>query len=169
MRALLRSFGTLVLVLAVYYAAPIGEAPSARRLAIGLVIVLAGLCALAWLIVVQIRRQLRARDVDVRVYGLLVLLYLVVVVFAAGYLLLARSAEGQFAELETKTDALYFTVSTLATVGFGDVHAVGQLARAIVIGQIVFDFVFVAALVGSVTSGMRRRAEAQRRGARPEP
>ena len=40
-------------------------------------------------------------------------------------------------------DALYFTMSTIATVGFGDVHATGQAARVVVTLQIFLDLIFV--------------------------
>ena len=73
---------------------------------------------------------------------------------------------GQFADLHDKTDALYFNISTLATVGFGDVHPVGQLARAAVTLQIVFNLVFLGAAVSIITGFVRRRA--QRRLSGPE-
>jgi hypothetical protein len=43
----------------------------------------------------------------------------------------------QVSGLNTRTDALYFTLVTMATVGFGDIHAEGQFARAMVICLIV--------------------------------
>jgi hypothetical protein len=162
MRPLTRSLAALVLVVGIYYVAPIGERQSATRVAIEVVALLVGVFALGWLIVAQIRRQISAGPVEARAEGLLVLLYLVVVVFAAGYLALARSDETQFVGLATKTDSLYFTVSTLATVGFGDVHATGQLARFLVTVQIVFDLVFVAALVTTLSSGIKARIAARR-------
>ncbi len=76
--------------------------------------------------------------------SLLVVLYLVIVFFSLAYVQIERWSPGEFAELETRTDALYFTVTTLGTVGYGDVHAVGQMARIFVTTQIVFDVVFVA-------------------------
>jgi hypothetical protein len=66
--------------------------------------------------------------------------------------LLDRADPTQIDELDTRVDSLYFTLSTLATVGFGDISADGQLARTIVTVQIVFNLVFVAGLV-SVLSG----------------
>jgi hypothetical protein len=84
--------------------------------------------------------------------------------FAAGYFALEQGDGSQFESLETKTDALYFTLSTLATVGFGDVHATGQVARVLVIVQITFDLVFVAALVSVVTGLIRERAAHRRAG-----
>jgi len=164
MRPMLRSLAELVLVVGLYYVAPIGERLSPARVAVEAAALLIGVFGLGWLIVAQIRRQLRAAPGEWRAESLLILLYLVVVVFATGYLALARSDEGQFAGLQTKTDALYFTVSTLATVGFGDVHAAGQLARFLVTVQIVFDLVFVAALVTTLTGGIRARIATRRPG-----
>jgi hypothetical protein len=155
----LRSIAALAIVVAVYYLAPVGEHPSGVGAALGLALTLLGICALAVLIVVQIRRHLTAGPAA-RAEGLLTLLYLVVAVFATGYLIVARSLEDQFVGMETKTDALYFTVSTLATVGFGDVHAAGQLARVLVTIQIGFDVVFVAALAATLSGSARERARA---------
>jgi voltage-gated potassium channel len=55
---------------------------------------------------------------------------------------------------------------TLATVGIGDVHATGQMARAAVTSQIVVNLVFlgtVVAIIGSMTR--ERAAKRQRQGA----
>lgn len=80
---------------------------------------------LTWL-AAQIRRQLQAGDTpDVRLQGLLIVVYLAIVLFAIVYYALATSADGHVADLETKTDSLYFTMSTPATVGYGDVHTTG--------------------------------------------
>ena len=86
-----------------------------------------GLLVLALLIVLRIRTLLRA-TAGVRARGLIVLLSCAVLFFAYADVTLA-AIPGQFADLHTKIDAVYFCVSTLATVGFGDVHAAGQLAR----------------------------------------
>jgi voltage-gated potassium channel len=64
-----------------------------------------------------------------------------VVFFALADVALARGMPGQFTGLETKTDGLYFALTTLATVGFGDVHADGQLARGLVVVQMAFNVV----------------------------
>jgi hypothetical protein len=79
-------------------------------------------------------------------------------VFALGFYALEEHSPEQIRGMNTRTDALYFTVSTLATVGFGDVHAVGQLARGLVILQLVFNVTFVGALVSTVAQSLRNRA-----------
>jgi hypothetical protein len=153
----------LVSVLVVYYAVPIGKLPSGRGVVLSALGLLGGATLLAWLIVRQVRRLMRATAGEsVRLDGLILLVFVVVPTFALGNFALETSDASQFEGLETKTDALYMTLSTLATVGFGDVHAAGQLARALVSVQIVFNLVFVAALVSLVTGEIRERAASQR-------
>ena len=118
-----------------------------------------------WVTVRQLRvmGRYQAGDPSVRLDVLALVIFVVVPLFALGYYALEQADSDQFAEMGTKTDALYFTMSTLGTVGFGDVHATGQLARILVTIQIVFDLVFVAALVSVLTTQFRARA-AERRG-----
>ena len=70
-------------------------------------------------------------------------------------------AEGQFSGLETRVDAVYFTVTTLATVGFGDITATGQAARVAVTCQVVFSITFISlaarVLIGTATRRKERR------------
>lgn len=97
----------------------------------------------------------------VRLETLLNLLIVTVFTFSLVYFVLAGHGR-QFAGLGTRTDALYFTLSTVATVGFGDVHAVGQAARIAVSGQIVFNLVYVGAAVTVLGSAVQRRLGPER-------
>ena len=72
------------------------------------------------------------------------------------------SHPGQMADVNTKVDALYFTATTLSTVGYGDAHAVGQLARVIVTLQLVFDLAFIAVALRLLSSVASRRATEKR-------
>ena len=151
-----RSGVTLLLVaaaVAVYYLVPVprhlGESAWALMFFLG-----SGV--LAVLIIVTILRLLRAGE-DARIRALLLLLTLTVLFFSWANTSVA-AIPGQFTDLHTKTDALYFAVSTLATVGFGDVHATGQLARAAVTLQIVFNLVFLGASVSIISGFFRRQA-----------
>jgi voltage-gated potassium channel len=157
-------------VLAAYYAVPVGDVPSDWDIALSALGLLAGLGALVFVAVHQVRQlaQYQAGDPGVRLDVLVLLVLIVVPLFSLGYYAIERGDASQFADLATKTDALYFSLSTLATVGFGDVHATGQLARALVSVQIVFDVVFVAAVVSLLTTQLRARAAERqtRRGTR---
>ena len=88
----------------------------------------------------------------VGVHSLITLLYPVVALFALAYYLIARNDPAQFDGLVTRTDALYFTIVTLGTIGYGDVHAVGQFARVITMIQIAFDLVVIGAFVAVASS-----------------
>ena len=61
----------------------------------------------------------------------------------------------------SRVDALYFTVTTFATVGFGDIAPVSEEARIITTVQIVIDLILVGLVVrvflGSVRAGLARR------------
>jgi len=169
-----RAILALAATLLVYYAVPVGEAPSAWGIAISVIGLLAGMAILVHLTVRQVQRLAGARSDDegIRIESLIFLIYIVVPMFAIGYFVLETADPGQFDDLKTKTDALYFTVSTLATVGFGDVHATDQLARILVTLQIAFDLVFVGAMVSLLTGVVRHRAttmRAEREAAQPEP
>lgn len=115
-----------------------------------------GIVVLAVLLLFLVGGLLRTGP-DVRLQSLFVLLLVTVFFFAEAFYLLARMP-GQVVELRTKTDALYFTLTTLSTVGYGDVHAVGQLARMAVIVQIVFDLSFLGTAVAVASGIIRTRA-----------
>jgi voltage-gated potassium channel len=169
MPRLRRNILTFAAVLVAYYAAPVGGLPSGAGLVLSAVGLLAGVALLAWSMVRQVERLARRPpgDESVRLEGLVLLLYVVVPVFALGFFALEQADADQFAGLETKTDALYFAASTVATVGFGDVHATGQLARGLVTIQIGFNLVFVAALGSVLVGQIRERATARRTGPGP--
>jgi voltage-gated potassium channel len=120
-----------------------------------------GVLVLGALIALSIRHLMRA-TAGVRARGLIVLLSCGVLFFAWANVTLA-AIPGQFADLHTKVDSVYFSVSTLATVGFGDVHAAGQLARAAVTIQMLFNLVFLGTAVTFVTGIMRQRVATTRR------
>jgi voltage-gated potassium channel len=165
-RNLAASIVAALLATVVYFALPV---PGRMKESSWALLFSCGVVVLGVLILLAIRRLLRAGE-GARIRGLTLLLVLTVLFFswcedALGAL------PGQFAQLTTKIDALYFNVSTLSTVGFGDVHAVGQLARAAVTVQIVFNLVFIGAAAGIVSGALRSRAtrRVQPRSQRDEP
>lgn len=155
-RAWLRHLLALVGMVVIFYTVPLGALSLSGRTGASVAMTLVGVGCLGWAITAQVRRQLMpGQDADLQ--SLVMLLEMVAVVFALGYYVLEQSAPGQVAGLSTRTDALYFTLSTISTIGYGDVHAAGQVARVLVIIQIVFDVVFVAAVATTVTGRFRSR------------
>jgi voltage-gated potassium channel len=113
--------------------------------------------ALTWLVGRQVRRAMDpGRRVGERLAMLVTLVDIVVVAFGVIYVALAE----QFVGIETRMDALYFSVTTLTTVGYGDISATGQAARAIVTVQMFFDLIIVTSaislVIGAVTPGRGR-------------
>jgi voltage-gated potassium channel len=88
--------------------------------------------------------------------------------FALADYTIAVSDSGQFVDLQTKTDGLCFTLATLTTVGYGDVHAIGQVARAVVAVQLVFNVVIIATGASVLARQIGARARGWRSAKPPE-
>jgi voltage-gated potassium channel Kch len=91
-----------------------------------------------------------------------------VLVFAGAYHALGREP-GQFDGLTTRIDALYFTIVTLATVGYGDITPKGQSARLVAILQILYTFVFLTAAATALSRWLRTRLTDHARPGHPRP
>jgi voltage-gated potassium channel Kch len=146
----------VVVALVAYFAIPF----SGERWPFAVVL---GIAALGFAVPFTMRRTRRIRrsDQPVReaVEAAVVLALLVLLTFATAYYALATNTE-QMPGIETKIDSLYFTVSTVATVGYGDIVPVGQAARAIVTFQIIANISLIAGSFRIVTGAARdRRAE----------
>ena len=58
-------------------------------------------------------------------------------------------------------------MTTLLTIGFGDIHAAGQAARALVLVQMVFNVVIIATAATTINSRCGPRPRSARRSAGP--
>jgi hypothetical protein len=109
-----------------------------------------GVAAIVGTVPITIRRLHAVRRSDqpvlVALEAVILLLAMLVLGFAAVYFAIGVDVD-QFSGLETRIDALYFTVTTLSTVGFGDVHAAGQAARVLVTVQILVNLLFLGIVV----------------------
>ncbi|MFD0055925.1 ion channel [Streptomyces sp. NPDC127168] len=97
------------------------------------------------------------------VEGLAATLVLFLVLFAGSYYLLVRSAPGAFSEPLNRTDALYFTLTTFTTVGFGDITALSQTARVLTMTQMTGGLLLVGVatrvLASVVQAGLNRQRQ----------
>ncbi len=139
--ALLRSAAVTTVLVAAYYLCPLDRL---SRVPIGVSLAV-GLLALATVAGYQVRSIIRARHPAVRaVEALSVTAPLFLLLFAAAYYLMANADTSNFnVHTLTRTDALYFTVTVFATVGFGDINPTSQAARVLVMIQMVLDLVLL--------------------------
>lgn len=145
-----------VVIIATFYLIPVR---ADRELGVRVVLTL---LALGLLAVIVTRHVRRGTDPLAR---LLTLLLAAVATLALAFYT-AAATPGQFVGLETRTDALYFTIVTMATIGYGDIHATGQLARILVI---VFQLVFPTTLMSTIARRLRRGDPAPTRRDTPGP
>lgn len=79
-----------------------------------------------------------------------------VVLFASIYVVLSHSDAGAFSESLSHTDALYLSLTTLTTVGFGDVSASSEAARVAVMIQMLATFAVLGVVVRLVSRVVKR-------------
>ena len=154
-KRVLRLAVAIALALVLYFVVPV-QASEDGLLARALISLLAlGLltAGVVWQILVHVE------DPDRKVDGLVFALVVAVLAFALGFYRLEVAYPGQIVGLESRVDALYFTMTTLLTVGFGDIHAAGQGARVLVMVAMVFNVAVIATAVTTISSRVRQRAE----------
>jgi voltage-gated potassium channel len=145
----------------VYWLLPIQDRVSAGwviRFVAGLLITGGVIAWQAWSISRSTRPILRA------IRGIIVSLSIFIVALASTYLRIAHQQPSSFNDTLTKLDALYFTVTVLATVGFGDIVPRSELARSITTVQMLLDLVFLATAGRLlITTATQRRAKRDRK------
>src|SRR5215472_3138463 len=157
-RSMLRAAGSTTTLVVIYYLLPLNR--SSTTVAVTMLIV--GLVALMGLVTFQVRAITRSPYPLLRgVEALATSIPLFLLLFAATYVVLATISAGNFSQPLSRTDALYFTVTVFATVGFGDITARTEVARLVVTGQMVADLIIIGLgvriIVGAVTRGRERR------------
>ncbi|WP_323375404.1 potassium channel family protein [Streptomyces alkaliterrae] len=152
-RAALRPLLIAVALLLVYYLLPLDD-DFEGYVALALLCGLVGVTALFVWEVRAVTRADRPRLRAVQAFTAVVTLFLLL--FAAGYFMLSDADTAAFTEPLTRTDALYFALTTFATVGYGDIAAVSQPARIAAMLQMAFGLLLVGVaakvLVGAVNA-----------------
>jgi voltage-gated potassium channel len=149
-----RALLTATVLVALYYLLPLGslaaDASTLGRLVIGFG-VFVGL--LAW----QLREIAQSDEPGLRALeGLCLAVPLFIVLFASTYYLMSQADAAAFSAPLSRTDALYFTVTIFATVGFGDLSAKAESARLVVTGQMMLDLIILGAGVRIVLTAVQR-------------
>lgn len=167
LRNLAEILGTGTIALAVYLLAPLDG--RSAEVAAFLVVVLATVSLLP--LSIRRARQVLASDTPMllAMQSIFTALTILIVSFASAYYVLGNEADSQFDEIESKIDALYFTVTVISTVGFGDIVPVGQGARALVTANVLLNLVLVGVSVRVLSWAMTERSGARLREDHPDP
>ncbi|MCD0484470.1 potassium channel family protein [Streptacidiphilus sp. ASG 303] len=158
LRSLASSAATVAMLVALYSIAPL-DTPVDAWTALALV---AGLLVFGAVVALQVRAIVHADHPRLRaIQALSCVIPLFLLLFSATYFMIARSTPDSFTERLGRTDALYFTITVFATVGFGDIAPVTADARIATTVQMVLDVLLVGViakvLLGAVQIGLRRR------------
>jgi voltage-gated potassium channel len=160
--ALGRATAAAALLLTAYALMPLAVL-SGSGLVMRIVIAFAVIGGATWW---EIRAVGRAEIPQLRaVEALAVTVTVIVVSFAACYLNLSQHDPAAFNEELGRISALYFTMTTIATIGYGDIHPVSEQARVGVMIQIVANVVVLGAAVRLIIAMARHRVLSTRRDA----
>ncbi len=163
-RSALRILAATAGLVVLYALVPIPGTSGAGAL-VGLII---GLVVFVGLVGWQIRAIAGAENPVMRAVEVVALaLPLLTVVFAFTYVSISRADPAAFSEDLNRVDALYYTVATISTVGYGDIAPESSAARILVTIQLIFDIAFIAGLVRLLV--LATRTGLQRRSADDEP
>ena len=160
LRSSLRIVTSTVVLVVLYALLPAASNSSARTLILLFVGLVVFLGVLAW----QVLSILDAEHPEVRAVETLALAVpLLIVVFAFTYLSLSHARASNFSEPLDHVGAVYFTVTVISTVGFGDIVARTDIARILVCVQILLDLGLLVGIARTVVFaarvGVRRRDE----------
>ncbi|MFG1676599.1 potassium channel family protein [Micromonospora sp. NPDC049282] len=158
-----RAVAACALMLIGYFLVPVEADPNGLRLALRSAGTLLLVVVVAFLVTGQVRRQLAQNQPtgdaeDRALTRLAVALIAGLLVFALADYVVANTRPGEFVGLRTRVDALYFALATLTTIGYGDVHANGQIARVAVCAQMVFSIGVIATGASVVVRQMTQRS-----------
>jgi hypothetical protein len=118
--------------------------------------------ALAALIVFGIRSVLRATHPALRAVEVIAAVMPIFLAgFALTYLSMSRGNGQTFSQPLDHISALYFTVVTFATVGFGDIVPKTDTARLVVVAQIFLDLILIGVVVRLLIGAVQIRIRPQ--------
>jgi hypothetical protein len=108
----------------------------------------------------EIRGILRATYPGIRALEALgVLVPVFLLMFSAIYYVMELRQPSAFGAKLTRVDALYFTMTVFATVGFGDISAKTQNARIVVTIQMFTDLIVLGAGLKVIMGAVQRRRD----------
>jgi voltage-gated potassium channel len=154
--AAMRIVLAIVLSAGVYFALPFDRVSVAQLW----FIVFTAVAALTAVSIMQLRAVAKSEFPTLRgVEALVVSLALLLVSFAGIYIGMSSYDAGAFDEQLDHVGALYFALTTLTTIGYGDIAPVSNAARIVVMVQMVVDVVILGVFIRLVVNAVKSRLE----------
>lgn len=155
-RSVLRAVAAIVVLTTIYFLLPLDRV----SLWLAITILVIGLVALIVLVAHQVLSVMSSsRPVLRAIESLAVSVPLFLLLFASSYVVMESVAAQSFSQPLTHTDALYFTVTVFATVGFGDITPTTETARLVVTGQMIADLVIIGIAIKAIGGAVQRRRQ----------
>ena len=166
--ALLSALRTVLGLFFIFWLLSLVPEESDPRVSIPLVLLLIGAVIYAIVLRLQFKRVVNSKRPGlVAAESLILSAGLFIAIFSAIYVILEGDNPGSFSQPIDHFTAAYFTLTVLATVGFGDITAVSNTARLIVMAQMALGLGFLAVIIKVSTSAAQRAI--QSRGSSREP
>ena len=157
---LIRAALSATVVIALYFLLPLDgteKIPLGVTLVVALVVLLG---VSSW----QLNAILRSESPGLRaIEALAITVPLYILLFASTYFVMENTDPASFSPSGmTRIDALYLTVTTFATVGFGDITATSQTARLIITAQMILNLlvlgVGIRVFIGAVQRSRKSKS-----------
>ena len=154
--AAIRSAVTVAVLVAGYFLLPFTRLLNGKLIAE----FAAGVLLVIVVLTVQTLATLRSRYPLLRsVEAMATIIPLFLVVFSTTHYLINGLEPSSYSEPMTRFDALYFTMTTFATVGFGDITPVSMPARFVTLLQIIGGLILVGVVARVLISAARLRED----------
>lgn len=161
-----RAVSIAVVLIALYYTLPLDQLTRGSVVAA----MVLGPLLLGAMTAYQVRAILRAAYPAIRaIEALATSVPLYLLLFAGTYFLMSQSGPNNFSvSALTRTDALYFTVTVFATVGFGDIAPASQAARVVVMIQMILNLIVIGFGVRLIVGAAQRARRSNSDGESPK-
>lgn len=131
-------------------------------LAVPIVIAVGSTALYGWFFVHQIKGVYKAKYPTLRAGEALILVAAMFLgIFAMVYVMISSTNPTAFTEELDPFNAYYFSLTVLATVGFGDITPATTVARSVTMVQMAVDIAFIAILIRIMGGAAKKTLEAR--------
>jgi len=125
-----------------------------------IVLTIFGIVFYIWFFRRQVRGVYKSEYPTLRaIESLILVAAMFLAIFAMIYVMISISDTSAFTEPLSSFNSYYFSLTVLATVGFGDITPVTTVARSFTMVQMALDIAFIAVIIKVMSAAARRAIE----------